>query len=344
MAKLKSTKSIIQFIILLSIGVLLIWLSLKQVESEKENIIGAFKNANYFWVVISLLISWFSHFLRAYRWNYLLKPTGHGIKIINSNCHVMVGYLANYGIPRMGEISRCTLAAKYDNIPFEVALGTVITERIIDFILFIVIAILTFLLQFNELIGLANHYILSPLASKLNSSYENPVKLLFFLALILIFVIFLFVFRKKIKNGLKGKLGGVFKGMTEGLSSVSKMNKPFEFIFLSILIWVCYFYSLYTCFFALSGTAHLGHKECLTLLIFGTLGVIFSPGGLGAYPAIVGGILLLTYNVDKVSSFALPWLSWASQFVLILVLGLVSLVVLPIYNRNNNVVSSTTEE
>src|SRR5829696_2209530 len=117
----KNIRSIIQFVVLLGIGVLLIWLSVRKITpKQKEEIIVAFKTANYFWVVIAMLISFLSHFLRAYRWNYLLKPLGHRIPIVNSTCHVLVGYFANYGIPRMGEVSRCTLAAKYDKVPFEV--------------------------------------------------------------------------------------------------------------------------------------------------------------------------------------------------------------------------------
>jgi hypothetical protein len=95
------------------------------------------------------------------------------------------------------------------------------------------------------------------------------------------------------------------------------------------------------CFFALSGTQNLGQGACLTLLLFGTFGVILSPGGLGAYPAIVGGILLTTYNIDEVWAFALPWLSWTSQLILVLILGLISFIILPIYNRNNHVVLPT---
>lgn len=345
MATAKSTKSIIQFIVLLGIGVLFIWLSIRSITPEqKVKIIDAFKEADYFWVVISLVISFFSHFLRAYRWNYLLKPAGYKINLVNANCHVLIGYLANYGIPRMGEISRCTLATKYDDVPFEVALGTVITERVIDFILFLLIFAFTFLVQFNELIGLANQYIFDPARSRLSGISESPTKIIVLSVVALVMITAFFVLRKKFSSLLKGKLGGILKGMGQGLSSIAKMDKPFQFIVLSFMIWACYFYSLYVCFFALSGTSHLGQKECLALLIFGTFGVIFSPGGLGAYPAIVGGILLVTYHVDEVSSFALPWLSWTSQFVLILFLGLVSLIVLPLYNRNKNVVSPTAEK
>lgn len=338
----KNTRSIIQFVVLLSIGILLVWLSLSGITpAQKQEIIVAFKTANYFWVIVSMLICFLSHFLRAYRWNYLLLPVGYKTDRLNATCHVLVGYFANYGIPRMGEISRCTLAAKYDNVPFEVGFGTVITERIVDFILFLGIFLLTLALQFEELIGLANKYIFYPLRDKLSGIEQDPV-MLTVLAIFLIGVIApFFLLRKKLSSLLKGKLGKIIKGMAEGIGSIRKMKNPVQFILLSLIIWTCYFYSLYFCFFALPGTSHLGHKECLTLMLFGTFGVIFSPGGLGAYPLIVGGILAATYGIDAVSAFALPWLSWSCQFILIVVLGIVSLIVLPIYNRKKNVVPPT---
>jgi len=338
-----STKSIVQFLVLLAIGVFLIWLNWIQVEPEKEKIADAFRNANYFWIGVSMVIAFLSHFLRAYRWNYLLKPLGYKTNLVNATCHVIVGYFANYGIPRMGEISRCTLAARYDKVPFEIGFGTVITERIIDFILFLVIFALTLLLQFAELIGLANRLIFDPLRTKLAGLGQSPVKIVVLLLLLLAVVgAFLFL-RKKVSGLLKGKLGNMLKGMGEGIGSVRKMEKPLQFIVLSLLIWACYFYSLYVCFFALSGTSHLGQKECLTLLLFGTFGVIFSPGGLGAYPAIVGGILLYTFHIDTATAFALPWLSWTSQFILIVSLGSICLLVLPLINKQKHGVSHPTE-
>lgn len=334
-----NTKSLIQFVVLLSIGILLVWLSLRQVAPQKDNIIKAFQSADYFWVFVSVLISFFSHFLRAYRWNYLLIPVGYKTNLLNATCHVMVGYLANYGIPRMGEISRCTLAAKYDNVPFEVGFGTVITERIIDFIIFILIFLFTLLVQFKDLIGLANEYVFHPLADKISGISQSPIKLLVFIIIMLAAVAGFFLLRKKFSSLLKGKLGGIIKGMGEGIGSVRKMKNPVQFVLLSFMIWASYFYSLYTGFFALSGTSNLGQGEALVLLLFGTLGVIFAPGGLGAYPLILYTILHGTFHVDEASSFALPWLSWTSQFALILVLGLISLIFLPLYNKKRNVVS-----
>ncbi len=317
----------------------MIWLSLRSVAPYKDDVINAFKGANYVWVIISLVISMFSHFLRAYRWNYLLNPLGHKVGLLNSNCYVFVCYFANYGIPRMGEISRCTLAAKYDKVPFEVALGTVITERIVDTLVFVVISVLTLCLQFSNLIGMANKYIFDPAAVKLNNLSQNPVKLTIIIAIVVILVGGFLFFRKRMANLFRGKFGNIIKGFGEGIGSVRKMEKPFMFVLLSFLIWASYFYSLYFCFLALKGTEGLGQSEALTLLLFGTFAVIFSPGGLGVYPVIFQAILVSTYAIDEVSAFALPWLSWGSQFVLLVVLGVISLIVLPIINRNKDVVS-----
>ena len=335
----KSTKSIIQFIVLLGVGILLVWLSFRSVWTEKEKIADSFKTANYFWVGISVLISFFSHFLRAYRWNYLLKPAGYSVKPANSVGAVLVGYFANYGLPRMGEITRCTFVTKYDDVPFEVALGTVITERIVDMLLLIVIFFLTLFAQFSQLKELTVKYLYDPLMLKLSGMAEHPTKLIILVSILLVALIALFLIRKKISGLLKGKFGNIIKGFAKGLSSVKDIDKKFQFVALSLAIWAAYFYSLYVCFFAFEGTSHLGHSECLAILLFGTLGVVFSPGGLGAYPAIVTA-LLTYYGIEQISAFSFPWMAWTSQFILIVVLGLLSLILLPIINKSKaNVVS-----
>lgn len=335
----KSTKSILQVVFFLAIGTLLVWLSLKQVGPHKEDVINAFRNANYFWVIISLIVSIFSHFLRAYRWNYLLKPLGYKVNLVNASCHVLIGYFANYIPPRLGEVVRCTLASKYDKVPFQVAFGTVITERIVDTFVFAAIFVFTLFFEFSNLIGLANEYIFDKVKPKLQGLFNNPLKLIIVIAVIVILTSAFFYFRKRMASLLKGKFGNIMKGFAEGLGSIRKMEKPLGFVILSFLIWASYFYSLYFCFFAIPGTSGLGQSEALTLLLFGTFGVILSPGGIGAYQIILTGILLTTYHIDKVSAIALPWLSWGSQFIMLVVLGVASLIVLPIINRNKNVVS-----
>ena len=182
----KRTKSIIQFIVLLSIGILLVWLSFRSVWTEKEKILDSFKTANYFWVSISILIAFLSHYLRAFRWNYLLKPAGYSVKPTNALGAVIVGYFANYGLPRMGEITRCTLVTKYDDVPFEVALGTVITERIVDLLLLIVIFFITLFAQFSQLKDLTATYIYNPMMLKFKGVTEHPAKFIILISILII--------------------------------------------------------------------------------------------------------------------------------------------------------------
>lgn len=332
MTKTTNTKSIIQFIILLSVGILLTWLSIKSVWADKDKIADSFKSANYFWVFVSVIISLLSHYLRAFRWNYLLQPLGYKVKPLNSLGAVLVGYFANYGIPRMGELTRCTIVAKYDKVPFEVALGTVITERIIDVLLLFVIFILTLFAQFSELASLTSEYITTPLKNKLTTLSDQPVKLIIISIIVIGGVIAFLLLRKKISAMLNTKFGSIIKGFGKGLSSVKDMENKYTFILLSVAIWACYFYSLYFCFYAFKETEVLGHSECLALMLFGTFGVAFSPGGLGAYPAIVKNLLQF-YGISVITAFAFPWMAWTSQFVLIVSLGLISLIVLPLVNK-----------
>lgn len=332
------TKSILQFIVLLGIGILLVWLAFSQVAEKKDEIINAFTNANYFWVMISAIIGFISHFLRAYRWNYLLEPLGHKTTLFNSNAAVFIGYFANYGLPRMGEISRCTIADRYDKVPFQIGFGTVVTERIIDLFLMVFIFALTLVFQFSELSGLLDKYIFSGIRNKIHTLSERPVLAIVLLVIVAGGILVLLMLRKKIMNKLKGKFGKVIKGFMEGLSSALRMEKSGQFIILSFLIWAAYFYSLYFCLKAFPQTEVINQSQTLTLMLFGTVGVVFTPGGLGAYHIIIAEILVF-YGIEQVPAVAFPWLVWTSQFILIAVLGLISMAALPIVNKRKNVVS-----
>ncbi len=331
------TKSIIQFVVFLGLGILLVWLAYTQVASEKEKILKAFANADYFWVFISSLIAFSSHVLRAYRWNYLLEPLGYKTSFFNANAAVFIAYFANYApIPRLGEVWRCTVLDRYEKVPFQVGFGTVITERIVDTILLLVIFGLTLLFQFSELIGWSNEYIFDPVQAKFTAM--SSFKLIVICLVFSIGLIAFLFYRKKLAGKLKGKFGGIIKGFLEGLSSIRKTKNFWAFAGLSVLIWTMYFYSSYTCMKAQPETSVIGHKECLTIMVFGTLGIVFTPGGLGAYHLIVANILFF-YGIEKAPAAAMPWLIWTSQFIIISITGLISLALLPIVNKKKNVVS-----
>ncbi|MFI5141175.1 MAG: lysylphosphatidylglycerol synthase transmembrane domain-containing protein [Bacteroidia bacterium] len=338
-------KSTLQLILFASIGVGLVWLSIhnipdKDIETTKQS----FKNANYTIVIISALISILAHAIRAWRWDMLMKPIGHNISFKNSFAGVMIGYVVNYAVPRAGEFSRCGVAAKYEDIPYAAVLGTVITERIIDVILLLLLFFITLAVQFTELIGLTNLYVLQPLLVKFGGLMHNTMYLVIIAAVLMAIAGALFALRNKIKSLFTGKIGGILKSFGDGLKSVKDLEKPGLFILQSVLIWVLYFLSLYVCLFCFNETKTLGVKPALAFMLFTSIGVMVSPGGIGAYQ-FIGTQILLFYQVAGGVSVAFPWIVWGAQFIAIIVIGGLCFIFLPLLNRskNDNIPANTTK-
>jgi uncharacterized protein (TIRG00374 family) len=78
-----------------------------------------------------------SHISRSYRWKFLIEPLGYKLGFINSVLTVFSAYLINYTVPRAGDIARGTMISKYENIPFEKAIGTIVAERAVMYCVFL---------------------------------------------------------------------------------------------------------------------------------------------------------------------------------------------------------------
>lgn len=322
-----------QLILFAAIGGGLVWLSIHNIpDSEIETTKQSFRNADYFIVTLSAIISILAHVVRAWRWNSMLQPLGHSITFKNSFAAVMIGYVVNYAVPRGGELSRCGVATQYEKVPFAAALGTVITERIVDVLMLLVLFLITLAVQFSELTGLTHKYVLDPLALKLSS---NKNLLYIAIAGLVLLVAAILVLRKKLKAMLTGKMGAMLKNFGDGLKSVKDVKSPALFAVQSFLIWFLYFLSLYVCFWCFEETRVLGIKPALSVLLFGTLGVAISPGGVGAYQIIATQVLLF-YGVSNSISISFPWIVWGAQFIAIIVIGALCFLLLPLLNRNTN--------
>jgi len=339
---LQATKAnILKFFVFLGLGIVLIWLALRNLtETDKHSIIEAFKQANYFWIVVSSLLGILSHISRAMRWNILLQPLGFNPKLYNTFFAVMVGYLANFALPRLGEVSRCGVLTKYEKIPFTESFGTVIAERVIDLLCLIIIFFATLIFQFEQLWGLTNSYILQPLKSKLALIISNELYIIVLVLAIVFVTLSFFKLRKKTKTGIFTKITNLLKGFADGLKSVKNIKHPVLFIAHTIFIWFMYIAALYAGFYCFAETTHLGIDAGFAVLIFSTLGVIFVPGGTGASQALVTEVLTSIFKVSFTFAFAFAWLLWTSQFLLILLLGIISLVLLPMLNKNTQIKNS----
>jgi len=334
--KRNKTITALKFIFFLGLGLLVIWLSVRNLSAnEKAQIIHSFRIANYAWVGFAILLGVFSHLLRALRWMLFFEPMGFNPSLKNTFYAVMVGYFANLAFPRLGEVTRCGLMAKYEKIPFNKALGTVITERAIDMILFILLFILMFFTQLGTIRDYLGVNIYPKMVAKFGDLHYSRMLFLSLAAFIAVLILLFYLFRKKLQSVIfYQKIRKLLFGFWEGLKSLSQIKKPWLFVFYSLAIWTLYFFMLYVIFFCFPETSGLGLGAGLSSLVLGSIGIMITPGGIGLYPAIIQETLLL-YAVAKPTGLALGWIAWTAQTGMIAIVGGLSLLLLS-FNKNRD--------
>jgi uncharacterized protein (TIRG00374 family) len=286
---------------------------------ELNKIKFCFQKANYFYIFLSLIISLFGYWARAYRWKYSLQHLGYQTNFKNDFMSVCVSYFMNLTIPRSGEITRAALLKKYENVPFDKGFGTIVAERIVDLILFLLFVGLAFVLQFEKLYNFIKEKI----------AFEKII--LFGIIGLILGVIFLLIWiyaEWKIIKKIKNK----FSGLIEGMLSIVMMKDKWKYIFFSFLIWFSYLLMFYIPIYALPETENIGFDIVIMGFIFGSLAVGFTNGGLGAYPLAIAMIFSL-YGISNEIGTAFGWLAWTSQTILTIILGLLSYAFLPLYNK-----------
>jgi glycosyltransferase 2 family protein len=332
-------KNSIRFTVFLGIGIFFIWIFLRGLTpDQKKEIINSMGSANYWWIALAIPLGILSHYVRAMRWKMLIETMGY--KPGNSNMFfaVITGYFANLALPRLGEVSRCTVLTKYEDVPFQKSFGTVITERALDFIIFVFLFFLNLALQAGRLSGYINEKVYKPLQAKLHLSYNLSGSLSIIMILfIVVFGIIFLVFRKKIiTHKLYLKIKEIVLGFIEGMKSLLKVRNLWLFGFYTFSIWALYLLMAYIVFFSIPDTSGLGFGAGFAVLVFGSVGFMVVQGGIGLYPAIVAETLVL-YGVASVKGYALGWLIWTSQNLTIVLVGIVSLILLPLLNNRKNV-------
>lgn len=291
-------------------------------DTDWADLLVRMKSANLNWLFLAMFVSVLSHWIRAYRATLLYEAMGYHVGSTNSFYAVLIGYMVNYIIPRAGEVSRCAAITKTNGVPLEKSLGSVVTERIVDMVLLLMILGIIFLVQFDLFIGFIN--------TSLNNSdgataTSVPLKWILLVSFALM-AILVFALRKRLKNSpLFIKFFSLIQGFADGLLSIRHVKKPLLFIILSVLIWACYIFMMYLCLFAMEATSHLSFIDCLTVFAIGTLGVVLpAPGaGAGTYHFFVMQSLLL-FGVAKEDGIAYATMVHGSQMILLLALGAVA--------------------
>ena len=314
---MSSSKSILKVLLPLLLGVVLVWYSLLQISIPK--LIQYFKDANYFWIILGVSLGILSHISRAYRWLFMAEPLGYKPKFANSFMAVYSAYLINLTIPRAGEVARASILTNYEGIPFDKGFGTIVAERLADTIMLLLIVALAFFLEFEFI---SNFFL----------DKFNPITLILVGVILIIcaLVVYLFIMNSASKFALK--IRTFVKGLIEGALSIFKMKKKWAFIGHTLFIWVMYVLMFYITTFALPELQNISVAAVLIGFILASFSIAATNGGIGSFPeAIV--IAFLLFSMPEDASRAFGWIMWSTQTLVIIILGGLSLIYLPIFNR-----------
>lgn len=345
MAKFKKIlPDILKTTIFVGLGILFIWLSVKDLSKEDIHMIFSSMSLvnnpqGWLFIGLSVLAIVAADLIRAARAELLLKSIHYRPRFSMMFYSVMVCYIANLALPRLGEILRCTFLQRYENIPFQKSLGTVILERAVDvvcwlFLLFIALFLNNGLLS-NLIVDQSQQLTLEEWFAQKGLSYVGNYLLYIIIGVVVLLIVIIRLTRNWWqKHPALVKVADFFKGIWRGFVSIKDIPNPWHFVFWTVAMWVSYYLGVYLFFHALPYLQHIGPGAAFTVLIFGTIAFMISQGGLGAYPLITAGIVML-YGISYTQGLAAGWIGWILQTAVSLVLGLFSLIATSFYKRHD---------
>ncbi|MGN6165689.1 MAG: lysylphosphatidylglycerol synthase transmembrane domain-containing protein [Flavisolibacter sp.] len=329
----KTIFTILQYTFFLGLGIFFVWLSVKNINhAQWLQIKDSLQRARHWLIIPVFVLLLLAHYSRALRWKILMEPMGYHPSNFNTFAAVMIGYLVNAGVPRLGEVVKCTLLSRYEKVRADRLVGTIVMERAVDLVSLIIVFILALIFQ-GHVIG---DYVITSFGNFFTdkTGHASVRKIVIALAAIAIFFAALSFLLKRFGHiDAVAKIKNVIKGILHGLSSIRFIKHKGLFIFHSVLIWVLYLASTTIGIYALQETAPLGIGGGLTTLAVGSIGMVLTPGGIGAYPLLVAKLMSL-YGLDEATiGNALGWLLWSVQTIIIIAGGVVFIALFSYHNK-----------
>ena len=319
----KKTSKTLWYVVFLTLGVALLWFSFRNIDLSQLWI--DIKGAKYSWMLLSLACLAISLYFRALRWNIQIEALGYKTRASSTYGAVLIAYLANCIFPRLGEVVRCSVLKRKENIPFDKTLGSVISERIIDLMVLFGLAFLVIVFQWKLLGSLITSWMV-PLLNKLK---DNVLLGVIVIAAGIIFIVFLIRIIKRNK-----KIASLWHGFIDGIKSVVTMKKKWRFILYTLAVWGFYVLMTWLPFYMLAETSHLGVVEAVTLLGIATLGVVAPvPGGIGTYHFIAITLLSGFYGISEQVAGSFAAINHGSQMIFYLITGVLAYVVMFFFDK-----------
>ncbi len=319
----KGTIQALKFLAFLSVGILLLWLAFRKVDTTK--FLSDLREANYYWLLLSVLFGFFAFVSRSRRWILLIHPLGYKPSLKNSFYALMTGYLANLALPRMGEITRCVALGKKEKIPVDQLIGTVVVERSIDLISLLLIMIYLIFSSGDQVSLFLKNSILIPIQKMFGATW-----ILWVAAILLLFAAVILFLLIRYKNSLRkirffSKIFDAARGVINGLKAITNMERKWEFLFHTIFIWLNYALMTWVVVFSMESTSFLTFHDSIFILVIGGLGMSAPvSGGIGAFHYIVQQGLFIVKGIPLEDGFAYATLTHESQLVFVVITGVIS--------------------
>ena len=319
----KKASKTLWYIVFLALGVALLWFSFRNIDLVE--LWNDVKQAEYSWILLSLFCLAMSLFFRALRWNIQIEALGYKTRASSTYGAVLIAYLANCIFPRLGEVVRCSVLKRKENIPFDKTLGTVVSERIIDLMVLFLLAFLVIVFQWKLLGGLVTSWMM-PLVNKLK---DNVLLGILVIAAVVLGIYGIVILCKKNK-----KIASIWHGFVDGVKSVFTMKQKWLFVLYTLAVWGFYVVMTWMYFYMMEETSHLGVVEAITLLGIATMGfVVPVPGGIGTYHFIAITLLSGFYGISEQVAGSFAAINHGSQMLFYLVTGILAYVVMFFFDK-----------
>jgi glycosyltransferase 2 family protein len=332
----RNLTTILQYFIFLGLGIFLAWWSIKDLNhDEKSQIRIALSHARYWLIVPVFTILIISHLIRALRWKLLINSLGYNPRTSNSFFAVMIGYLTNLAVPRLGEIVKCTLLARYERVPADKLIGTIILERIIDALTLLLIFAITFAIQpglYTDLVNAFFHSPHDPSKKRISGSLIAAILIIVIAAGLFLWMLI----KRKTVNDVTALFKRVGQSVWQGLSAVQHLKKRGLFLVYTFALWFFYLLGTYLGFCALKETQQYGIKEAFATLSAGSVGIILTPGGIGAYALLIKKTMEV-YGLEEGIALAFGWILWLVQTFVVLIGGIFSFAAIPYFNKRKKI-------
>ena len=297
-------------LVFFGIGLGLFWLAMQGVE-DPEALKRDMRSAQWWGIAASFVMGYLAIVSRGLRWNLLLAPMGHHPSPARSVHAVAFSYFANAFVPRSGEVARCAALNQTDDIPVDQLLGTVITERVVDFLMLFGLVAFALLTNLDAFLALMQEAQLPAMPTLIGAG-------------VVAFVgcgAIWWISQQQGRSGLLGKMAGFLQGIGTGIRSVLAMEKRGLFLFHTFFIWVMYFLMSYVLFKAIPAVSSLGLTDAVLVMVAGGFGMVLpAPGGIGSYHwAVSLGFAAVGFSGDV--GFAVANVVWLTQTAMIVLTG-----------------------